>query len=301
MNKDLTSGFDLDRADLNNIFKLAAELKERRRPGQELNGKVISLVFQKPSMRTRVSFEVGVSQLGGSCVYLSPGDISLGDREPVKDAARVLSRYVDGVICRTFAHSHMEELARYSEVPVINGLSDVYHPCQALADMFTILEIKGRLEGVRLAFVGDGNNVLHSLLAIAAKTGVDLRAATPRGFDPQSQIWEQAVREGGKSFKLTHDPREAVEGADFVYTDVWTSMGQESEREQRLKAFRDFQVNQELLQKAAPDCRVMHCMPVHRGEEVTEEVIESNRSVIIDQAENRLHVQKAVMALLFNK
>ncbi|MCG2713006.1 MAG: ornithine carbamoyltransferase [Candidatus Omnitrophica bacterium] len=300
MNKDLISGFDLSVSDINAIFSLAKKLKKQKN-STELLGKTVGLVFQKPSVRTRVSFEVGARQLGAECLYLAPQDIQLGSREPIKDVARVLSRYLDGIVARTFSHTHILELARYAKVSVINGLSDLYHPCQALADVYTVYENAGKFKGVKLAYIGDGNNVLHSLLAVGAKVGLSISAATPKGYEPDKEIWQEALKIAKKTgTEITHcyDAMQAVNGADFVYTDVWTSMGQEKERKKRLKDFRRFQVNAKLLEFVGKKYRIMHCMPVHRQEEITDEVMESKSSIVFEQAENRLHVQKAVMALL---
>jgi len=296
---------DLAELELRALLRRAAALK--RRPGQArrvLAGKTIALVFQKPSMRTRVAFEVAVLQLGGAVISLGQDDIRLGEREPIKDVARVLSRYVDGIMVRTFAHADAEEFARYARVPVVNGLSDLVHPCQALADVLTIQEACGRLRGVRVAYIGDGNNVLHSLVQACAMLGVSVIAATPARHRPDADIWAWAARRAkrfGAHVRWEADPRRAVAGADIVYTDVWVSMGQERQRLARLKAFRPYQVNRALLQRAARGARVMHCLPAHRGEEVTDETMESSRSVIIDQAENRLHAHKALLEFLFKR
>jgi len=259
------------------------------------------MIFQKPSLRTRISFEMGMLQLGGQALYLSPNEIQLGVRESVPDVARVLSRYVDGIMARVFAHRHIEELAAHATVPVINGLSDYSHPCQALADLFTIHERRGELAGLKLAYVGDGNNVAHSLLFAATKVGMDIALATPRGYEPDAGVVEKARRfaaGSGSRVTLTDDPTAAVQGADIIYTDVWTSMGQEAERERRLAVFPPYQVNAALIAQAKPDVLVMHCLPAHRGEEITDEVIDGPHSIVFDQAENRLHAQKAILALL---
>ncbi|MBU4478558.1 MAG: ornithine carbamoyltransferase [Candidatus Omnitrophica bacterium] len=300
MNKDLISGFDLERKDINAIFDLTGRLKKKK-DNTMLKGKVVGLVFQKPSMRTRVSFEIGARQLGAHCMYLAPQDIHLGKREPVKDVARVLSRYLDAIVARTFSHEHIIELASYGDMSVINGLSDLYHPCQALADIYTLYERTGTFKGLKFTFVGDGNNVVNSLAAIAAKVGLDFTVATPKGYEPDKDIWRQALkiaRETKARLVHTYDVNNAVKAADVIYTDVWTSMGQEKEHKKRLKAFKKFQVTMDMFKHASKGCYFMHCMPVHRGEEVTNEVVESKHSIVFDQAENRLHVQKAVMALL---
>jgi len=263
-----------------------------------LDGKTLALIFEKPSLRTRVTFDVGIHQLGGFCISLSPAEIQLGTRESIHDVARNLERMVQAVVLRTFAHEIVEELAACCGIPVINGLTDFSHPCQAMADYLTIWEVKGRLQDVKVAFVGDGNNVAHSLLFGGAQVGADIRIASPAGYEPQQDAvaWarERASQTGG-SVTVTNDPREAVAGADIVYTDVWASMGQESEAEQRRDAFRPYQVNSDLFQLAKPDALFMHCLPAHRGEEVTTDVIDSDRSVVFQQAENRLHVQKAIL------
>jgi len=300
MNKDLISGFDLSTSDIDKIFGLTKTLKKKK-ISSLLKKKTIGLVFQKPSVRTRVSFEVGARQLGADCIYLAPQDIKLGEREPIKDVARVLSRYLDAIIARTFSHEHILELSRYARANVINGLSDLYHPCQALADIYTIMETAGKLKGVKLVFVGDGNNVVHSLAALSAKCGLDFTVSTPKGYEPDKKIWKQALKiAAGTKAKLMHTckPEQALKGADFVYTDVWTSMGQEKQKKKRIKDFKKFQLNSKLLKSAGKNYKIMHCMPIHRGEEVSNKVIESKNSIVIDQAENRMHVQKAVMALL---
>ncbi|MBU0635199.1 MAG: ornithine carbamoyltransferase [Candidatus Omnitrophica bacterium] len=300
MNKDLISGFDIETTDIQKVFARAAQLKKQKRQPL-LTGKIIGLIFQKPSVRTRVSFEVAAEHLGARCIYLAPEDVKLGQREPITDVARVLSRYLDAIVARTFKHAHVEELAQAADIAVINGLSDLYHPCQALADIFTIYERKSELDKVKIAFIGDGNNVLHSLLAITAKTGMTLSAATPKGYEPDRNIFKAAqniAKKTGASLTHTNDIQAAVNGADFVYTDVWTSMGQEKERKKRMRDFKKFQVNSRLLKSAGKGCLVMHCMPVHRGEEISAEVMDSKHSIVYEQAENRLHVQKAVMALL---
>jgi len=293
---------DLSAAQIARLFRSAAVGKRHRAFGRTaLAGRSLALVFQKPSVRTRVSFEVAIRQLGGSSIYLGPDDAQLDTREPVRDVARTMSRYVDGIVARTFAHAQVEEFARYARVPVINGLSDLHHPCQALADLFTIQERFGRLRGLTIAYIGDGNNVLHSLVECAVRLGVRVRCAIPGGYRPDVEIWRRAAGLAGAAkagLLLQDDPEEAVRGADVVYTDVWTSMGQEREREARRKAFRGFQVSARLLRGATPGCVVMHCLPAHRGEEIADDVLEGRRSIVFDQAENRLHVQKALLVLL---
>ncbi|HDN79809.1 MAG: ornithine carbamoyltransferase [Chloroflexi bacterium] len=300
----LLSIADLGVDEIWHILNLARDLKEEwKRGGNEplLAGKTLGMIFQKPSLRTRVSFEMAMRHLGGYAIYLSPNEIQLGKRESVADVARVLSRYVDGIMARVFAHSDIEELARYSRVPVINGLSDFNHPCQALSDLFTILEKRGRLEGLKLAYVGDGNNVCNSLLFAATKVGMDIAVASPKGYEPVPEVVEKArsfAAESGSEVFITNDPVEAVQGADIIYTDVWTSMGQEAEAEERAKVFPPYQVNSTLVAKAKPEVMVMHCLPAHRGQEITDEVADGPHSIIFDQAENRLHTQKAILAII---
>jgi len=305
MEKDLLSLADLSTDELWHILNMAQELKEewREEGGNQpiLMGRTLGMIFQKPSLRTRVSFEVAMLQLGGEALYLSPNEIQLGKRESVEDVARVLSRYVDCIMARVFAHNDVETLAAYSRVPVINGLSDYNHPCQGLADLFTILEKKGVLHGLKLAWVGDGNNVLASLLLGASKVGMDISAATPPGYEPPIDVVELAFRfaaESGSEIEIGNDPHAAVRDADIIYTDVWTSMGQEAEREQRLKVFPPYQVNAALVAEADPEAIVMHCLPAHRGQELTDEVADGPNSVLFDQAENRLHAQKGLLAVL---
>jgi ornithine carbamoyltransferase len=265
---------------------------------ETLRGKALAMIFEKPSLRTRVTFDVGIRQLGGFGLYLSPAEISLGKRESVADVARNLERMVQGIMARTFSHASVEELGRCSRIPVINGLTDYNHPCQAMADYLTLLEVKNKLAGVKLAYVGDGNNVAHSLIHGAARLGVHLALATPPGYEPDGEVVDWARAEGKKTgcrIDLTQDPAEAAKDADAVYTDVWTSMGQEAESAVRLEIFRPYQVNARLFAGARPDAVFLHCLPAHRGEEVTNEVIESSRSVVFQQAENRLHAQKAIL------
>jgi ornithine carbamoyltransferase len=302
--ENLISLAELSAEGIYEILDLAAELKEEWRRGGNrplLAGKTLGMIFQKPSLRTRVSFEVGMRHLGGEAVYLSPQEIKLGERESVADVARVLSRYVEGIMARVFAHSDVEELAAQASVPVINGLSDFGHPCQALSDLFTIREERGTLRGLRLAYVGDGNNVAHSLLFGASLVGMEIWVATPPGYEPQKEVVAKAngfAQRMGSQVVLTHDPQEAVRGADMIYTDVWASMGQEEGREERLKVFPPYQVNAQLVAKAGKSPLVMHCLPAHRGEEITDEVIDGPYSIVYTQAGNRLHLQKAVLLLL---
>ena len=295
---------DFSAAELWQFLNKAQALKQELKAGGNqpiLKGKILGMIFQKPSLRTRVSFEVGMLQLGGEALYLSPAEIGLGKRESVPDVARVMSGYVDGIMARVFDHEHILQLAEYGSVPVINGLSDYSHPCQALADIFTIWENFGRVEGLTVAYVGDGNNVATSLGVIAAKLGADFRIATPKGYELSAVSVAKirdAVQESGASFSATHDPVEAVAGADVVYTDVWTSMGQEEETQARLKVFPPYQVNVELVAHAKAEAIVMHCLPAHRGEEITDEVADGSQSRLFPQAENRLHAQKGILALL---
>jgi len=305
MIKDLVSTKDLEKSDIENIFKLAGDSKSEKM-GLEipLKGKSIALVFQKPSNRTRVSFEVGMAQLGGHAIYLGPEDIKIGQREPTKDVARTLSRYLDGIVARTFSHRDIIELAKYATIPVINGLSDLEHPCQALSDVFTIKEKKGKLKDVNLVFVGDGNNVLNSLLYCCAKLGINLLISTPKDYSPDKGIVDEAMdiaKKTGSRIELSNDPRAFIKDADIVYTDVWVSMGEEAEREKRVRDFSAFQVNEELLRALkGRDFFVMHCLPAHRNEEITDAVMESKHSIVFDQAENRLHVQKALLLTLLS-
>ena len=300
MKRDLISIPDFSAGEIEHLLERARLLKRSRR-SQALAGKTLLLVFQKPSLRTRISFELAAQEMGGRSFYLSPEEVGLGQREAVRDVARVLSRYGDAIAARTFDHAHAVELAQESSVPVINALSDEEHPCQALADFLTMLEKRGSLSGARLAYVGDGNNVLHSLALGAGLLGIHLRAATPRGYEPDAKVWKRVLgfaRKSGGTLSLTDKPEAAVRDADFIYTDVWASMGNESEAAQRAKAFRGFQVNEALVAKAPKGVWVMHCLPAHRGLEITHGVIDSRRSIVYDQAENRLHVQKAVLEFL---
>jgi len=305
MDKKLISIKDLDSKEIEKLFKLAKKVKANSLAfGDKLKGKSLGLIFQKPSNRTRTSFEVGMHQFGGYSIYLGPDDIKLGVRETTKDIALTLSRYLDAIVARTFYHKDIVELAENATIPVINGLSDLFHPCQALADIFSIKEKFSTLKGKKLAFIGDGNNVLHSLLYCCAKTGVDISIATPKGYGPDNQILNDAVnigKETGTNIDIAGDKNEAADGADVLYTDVWVSMGQEQEREKRLKDFSGFQIDSSLLKIAKPECLIMHCLPAHRGEEITDEVIDGPSSIVFDQAENRLHIQKAVLLELLNK
>jgi ornithine carbamoyltransferase len=300
MKRDFLSLLDCSREELEEILGLAAELKRDRlqgRPHRLLEGRVLAMIFEKPSLRTRVTFEIGMFQLGGYAVYLTLSDIRLGERETVADAARNLERWVDAIMARTYAHETLEELARHARVPVINGLSDRLHPCQVLADCFTLREKGLDLGRLRIAFVGDGNNMAHSWMNASARFGFEFVLACPQGYDPKPEIVGGARAAGGK-IEIVRDPAQAVSDADVVYTDTWTSMGQEAEAEVRRRAFAEFQVNESLLALARPQALVMHCLPAHRGEEITDAVLDSPRSIVFDQAENRLHVQKAVLVWL---
>lgn len=300
--RDLLTIRDLSVEEVAAILDKAADVKKNPRAyAKALDGKTLAMIFQKPSLRTRVTFETGMTQLHGHAIYISPSDSGLGQRESVPDVARNLERWVDGIMARVFAHRLVEDLAEHARIPVINGLSDDFHPVQALSDLLTIREAAGAWKGQTLAYVGDGNNVAHSLLFGAARTGLSIAIGTPPGYEPKQEIVAQAKEEArctGASVCITNDPKEAVKGAQFVYTDVWASMGQESEAEKRRAIFRPFQVNADLMKAAGTDPWFLHCLPAHRGEEVTDEVADAKRSLIFDQAENRLHLQKAVMVLL---
>lgn len=302
--KHLLSIADLKPAKLEAILDKAEELKKKLKNGEPhelLGGKTLGMIFAKPSTRTRVSFETAMAQLGGHAIYLGMSDLQLGRGETIADTARTLSRYVDAVMARLFKHDNLLELAENSEVPVINGLTDLLHPCQVLADLFTVREQKGKLKRLKLAYVGDGNNVCNSLLLGCSKAGVDISVATPKGYAPDAGILGQAKREAKASkvrVEVITDPHKAVTDADVVYTDVWTSMGQEKERKRRLRDFKGYQVDSKLLDGAKPDVIFMHCLPAHREEEIASEVIDGPHSVVFDQAENRLHVQKAILVQL---
>ena len=303
-NKDLLSIHDLTTSEICKILTLSTKLKALQKAGiahKILEGKTLGMLFTKASTRTRVSFEVGMYQLGGHALFLSSNDLQIGRGEPIKDTARVLSRYVDGIMIRTFSHDGIIELAQYADIPIINGLTDLLHPCQALTDLLTIREHKGELKGLKLAYVGDGNNMANSLMYAAAKVGMDIAIATPKGYEPDATVILNAKADAaltGATITITDDIKLAVANADVVYTDVWASMGQEAEQKARIAIFKDYQVNQTLMDLAKTDAIVMHCLPAHRGEEITEDVLEGNQSVVFDEAENRLHVQKAIMALL---
>lgn len=303
MTKDFLALSDWSREDLEAVFTLAGELKEKQKEGtphQLLEGQTLGMIFEKSSTRTRISFEVGMFQLGGHALFLHSGNTQMGRGEPIKDTARVLARYCDGIMIRTYSHTIVEEFAEYSYVPVVNGLTDLYHPCQLMADLFTVIEHKQDYRNLKYCWVGDGNNMANSWINAAAVFGFELRIATPMGYEPNAEIIASAQKAGAQLL-LTSDPREAADGADVLNTDVWASMGQEAEQQERAKAFAGFQINSDLVKLADPKSVVMHCLPAHRDEEITDEVIESPHSVIFDEAENRLHVQKAILATLMTR
>jgi ornithine carbamoyltransferase len=298
--RDLLRVADLSRAECDALFGLATELKAALRSGKPpplLAGRTLAMIFEKPSLRTRISFETGMTQLGGHAIYLAPADIRLGQRETVPDIARTLARVVDMIVARTFLHSVLVELAEHAHIPVVNGLTDFHHPCQVLADLFTLHERRLKLDDLRIAFVGDGNNVVHSWLEAATLYGFAFALACPPGYEPDTEILAHC-RVAGASIEITNDVVDAVRGADVVYTDVWTSMGQEEEAAARRRQFAPYQLNESVMRHAAHGALVMHCLPAHRGEEITEAVLEGPQSIVFDQAENRLHLQKALMAWL---
>ena len=305
-NKDLLTSQNLSVGEVATMLEVAKKLKRKQKngePHQYLKGKTLAMLFSKASTRTRTSFEVGFWQLGGHPIYLSDSASQIGRGEPIRDTARVLSRMVDGIMIRTFSHDSVVELAKYASVPVINGLTDLLHPCQALTDMFTIHEKMEVLKGRKLVYVGDGNNMAHSLMYACAKVGMNMVCASPKGYQPNPQVLAEAQEDAshtGCTITVEEDLFKAAKGADVLYTDVWTSMGEEAERDIRFKALHNYQINQALLDVARPECIVLHCLPAHRGEEITEDVLEGPHSVVFDQAENRLHVQKAIMALLMS-
>ena len=305
MKRDLLSLQDLSGEEVVDLLELTEQLKQDNyQLNNQLKGKTVALVFQKPSNRTRVSFEVGIFQLGGNCIYLGPTEINLGVRESTADVSKTLSRYLDGIVARTHAHQDVIELAEHSSVPIINGLSDLYHPCQALTDIFSIKEKFGKTEGLTLAYIGDGNNVCNSLLLGCAKVGLNMRIATPPNYEPQKNIIELAegyAKETNTEITVTNSPQDAVKGADVIYSDVWVSMGQEEESKKRLNDFNGYQINEKLTDLATKDFIFMHCLPAHRGQEVTAEVIDGEHSIVFDQAENRLHTQKAILISLLGE
>jgi ornithine carbamoyltransferase len=305
--KSLISINDLTPEEINAIFSLAEDLKKKHKAGiphKLLEGQTLGMIFSKPSTRTRVSFETGIYQLGGIGLYFSQNDLQLKKSENISDTAKVLSRYLNGIMIRTFDHQDVIDLANFGSIPVINGLTDLLHPCQVLADLFTILEKKGKLKGLKLAYVGDGNNMAHSLLHGCSKVGMHISIATPYGYKPNEEIVNNALKNAktnNSNVEILDSPEEAVKDADVVYTDVWASMGQESEATERKRIFAPYQVNEKLVKNAKEDYIFMHCLPAHRGDEVVDEVIDSPNSVVFDEAENRLHVQKAIMVLLMQK
>ena len=305
MLKDFISIHDLTQDEFDQILDMTVEMKKHPHHFRKsLKNRILAMIFQKPSLRTRMTFEVGMLQLGGEAIYLAPSDIQLGSREGMFDVGKNLERWVNGIMLRTFAHQIILDLAVSTRIPVINALTDLLHPCQAMADFYTLREKKEGRTGLTFSYVGDGNNVCHSLMFAAAKSGTKMVVATPAGYEPNPEIVRQAMDDGkatGFSLKLTADPAEAASGADAVYTDVWASMGQEAEKEKRAKIFTPYQVNAKLMSRAKSDASFMHCLPAHRGEEVTDEVIDSPNSVVYDEAENRLHVQKVIMLLLMGK
>lgn len=304
--KDFLTLRDLSTDTILDLLESAEKIKEKLQAGVEytpLKGKTLGMIFEKSSTRTRVSFEVGMLQLGGHALFLSSNDIQIGRGETISDTAKVLSEYIDGIMIRTFGHDKIEELANAATIPVINGLTDTYHPCQALADLLTIKEIKGSLKGLKLAYIGDGNNVVHSLMLACAKTGIDIAIASPKGYEPDADIVkfaEEAAEIQGSKVLVTQSPIDAIKEADIVYADVWTSMGYEQENITRLEIFKPYQINAELIKHAKPDYLFMHCLPAHRGEEVTGEIIDGPNSVVFHQAGNRLHAQKAVLVDLLS-
>jgi ornithine carbamoyltransferase len=298
MKKDFLTLLDLSSEEMHSILERAAELKSGKDSSScPLIGKSIGLMFDKTSTRTRISFQTGIYQLGAQAIYINTKDMQLGRGETIEDTARVLARYLHGIVIRTYAHGTIEKLAENAEIPVVNGLTDLHHPCQALADMLTIKERKGVLKDIRIAYIGDGNNVANSLIEAALLTETDIIIACPRGYEPDRKIFDR-VSSGGGKVKIVTNPEEAVKDADVLYTDTWISMGQEREIERRRRIFKKYQINRELLSLAKPDAIVMHCLPAHRGEEITDDVIDSPQSVVIDQAENRLHTQKALLEAL---
>ena len=303
MKDNFISIYDLSADEIHETLDLAVEIKAKLKAGENykpLEGKTLSMIFAKPSARTRISFETGIKKLGGYALYLSPNDISIGKREAVKDIARVISRYNDGIMARLFSHDHMLELAEYASIPVINGLTDYNHPCQIMGDILTVKEHRGDLSDLKVAFIGDGDNVANSWVNLASKIPMHFVLAGPEGFGPDSETWSRAEEAGLSSLEITHDPVDAVRDADVVYTDVWESMGQESESADRAEKFQPFQLNSELMSNAKPSTLVMHCLPAHRGDEITDDVMDGPNSIVFDQAENRMHAQNAIMVQLMS-
>lgn len=304
MKKDFIAIDDWATDEIHAVFELAAGLKKKQKKGTAhrlLEGKILAMIFQKPSARTRISFETGMVQLGGHAIYLSPADIGLGKRESAADIARILSRYNDGIMARLFAHELILELAEHASVPVINGLTDFNHPCQVLGDLLTVIEHRGSLDDLTLVYVGDGNNMVHSFLNAAQRLPMHLKLACPEGYDPDASVLKAAKEAGVSTVSLFRSPEEAVRDADIIYTDVWASMGQEKETAKRKKVFKSFQVNDALVARAKPDVKVMHCLPAHRGDEITDSVMDGPHSIVFDQAENRLHIQKAILVTLMGR
>jgi len=298
MKKDFLAIPDFTTEEIKDVFRLASGMKSGKTKPLPLKDKTVACIFYKPSLRTRVSFEVGIGQLGGRSLYITGDEIKLGERESVYDGAKVLSRFVDMIMIRAFVHEEVEELAKHADVPVINGLTDLFHPCQLMGDMFTIMEKKGRVENLVIAYLGDGNNVANSWLNASTRFAFDLRIGTSPETLPDQKILQNAQKSGLSQIIITHDPKEAIKDADVVYTDVWASMGQKHLTEQKKEFLKEFQVNEKLLEHAKKDCIVLHCLPANRGEEITDEVMDGPRSVVFDQAENRLHIQKAIMLKL---
>jgi ornithine carbamoyltransferase len=301
MKKDLLSIYELEQADFKLIWEKAARLKKLLKEGKEhasLRGKTLGMIFDKSSTRTRISFEVGMYQLGGIALFLNSRDTQIGRGETIADSARMMSRYLNGIMIRTFAQASVEEFSRYATIPVINGLTDLSHPCQILSDLFTIKEKKGSYERLKIAYIGDGNNIANSWIEAAARLPIQLALACPKGYEPDREIMTKCAKQASEGITLYNDPLEAARNADVLYTDVWTSMGQEAEDKERKKIFKNYQINKKLLGKAKKDAIVMHCLPAHRGEEITADVIDGPHSVVIDEAENRLHVQKAILEIL---
>lgn len=301
MKKDLLSVYELTLADFDRIFNNARKLKKALKEGKKhasLNGKTLGMIFDKSSTRTRISFEVGMYQLGGLALYLNSRDTQIGRGETIADSARMMSRFLNGIMIRTYSQASVEELAATASIPVINGLTDLLHPCQILGDLFTIKEKKGTYEGLKIAYIGDGNNIANTWIDAAARLPFELALACPEGYDPDARIMARGMKEAKGGITLYRDPFEAANKADILYTDVWASMGQESEQEERKKVFKYYQINKKVLKEAKKDVLVMHCLPAHRGEEITADVIDGPRSVVIDEAENRLHVQKAILEIL---
>ena len=301
MKKDLLSVYELDLSDFEKIFAKAGRLKKALklgRPHALLKGKTLGMIFDKSSTRTRISFEVGMYQLGGIALFLNSRDTQIGRGEIIADSARMMSRYLDGIMIRTYAQASVEAFAKYATIPVINGLTDLLHPCQILSDLFTIIEKKGSYEGLKIAYIGDGNNIANTWIEAAAKLPFELALACPEGYDPDKQIVAKGMKEAKNGINIYRDPLTAAKNADILYTDVWASMGQEAEQEERKEIFKNYQINKNILKEAKKDAIVMHCLPAHRGEEISADVIDGPHSVVIDQAENRLHVQKAILEIL---